>query len=198
MGLGSSHATKGAPSRQVVPWIADQLIPAKDAWMGGNDFALGHDANLVCGGADGDGLTGRAGGNAVAITIHPDQAGGGDTHHLLDITIKAGGDGAKQRLFVGKAGGDGTRALHGMAALREFLAAGGEPAVQIGEGGKARQGREEPLPNIADLVLHLPLLPAGGGRTGDRLEQVVIGQCQETPVELTFFAYVNSVDYSLA
>ena len=52
-----------------------QLVTAKHSWMRGNDFAMCHDANLVCCGASRNGLTGGTGWNAIAITIHSNQAG---------------------------------------------------------------------------------------------------------------------------
>ena len=62
---------------------------------------------------------------------------------------------------------------------------------------EAGQRREQPLAHIADLVLDLTFLPAGGRRAGDRLKQVVIGQAQEAAIEFSLFASEDGVDDGL-
>ena len=75
-----------------------------------------------------------------------------------------------------------------MRSAAKALALCSQPLVQRGEVRKPRARREQPLADVADLVLHLPLLPAGGRRAGDRLEQVVVGERQEPAVEASLLA----------
>ena len=44
-----------------------------------------------------------------------------------------------------------------MLACRQFPAASSQPLVQGGEAGKPGQRREQPFPDIADLVFNLSL-----------------------------------------
>jgi len=48
-----------------------------------------------------------------------------------------------------------------------------QPAVQFFVGFEAQPRREEAFPHQIDLVLDLPLLPAGRRRAGHRFDQVV-------------------------
>lgn len=145
---------------------------------------MGDDANLIGRFAHGDGTAGGTGWHAVAIAIHPYQTGRGDAHHVFDIAIEAGRDRSQQRLLVGKAVSNAALALRGMATLGQFLATGRQPVIEFNERRKACQGCEQPFAHIADLILDLAFLPTRGRRTGDGLEQIVIGQAEEAPIEL--------------
>jgi len=57
-------------------------------------------------------------------------------------------------------------------------------------------GASSGLPN-ANLVLHLPLLPAHGGCAGKGLEQIVVGQAQEAAIELALLAAEDGIYDSL-
>ena len=70
----------------------------------------------------------------------------------------------------------------------QLLAADGQPSVKLGESGELQPRREQPLADVADLVLHLALLPARRRGAGHRLEQVMVGQGEEAPVELALLA----------
>ena len=58
-----------------------------------------------------------------------------------------------------------------------------QPAVQLFQAGEAEPGLEEAAADHVDLVLDLPLLPAGCRCAGGWLDHVVVGHDQEAPVE---------------
>src|SRR3546814_16025037 len=57
-----------------------------------------------------------------------------------------------------------------------------QPGVQLVVALHPEPRREAALPDQADLVLDLPLLPARGWRDGNRLDQVMPAHLQETAV----------------
>jgi hypothetical protein len=57
-----------------------------------------------------------------------------------------------------------------------------EPGVELGVALEPRPRHEEPASDDADLVLDLALLPARGGRAGDRLDEVVSAHLLEATV----------------
>ena len=57
-----------------MPRITHQLIVLKGSGICDNDFALSHNAHLVCRGVHGNGLASKTGRYAIAVTIHFDQA----------------------------------------------------------------------------------------------------------------------------
>src|SRR3954471_8101101 len=75
-----------------------------------------------------------------------------------------------------------------MLAGSQFPAARCQPFVQRLEVGEPRQRREQPLADVADLVLNLALLPARGRGAGDRLEQIVVGQDHEAAIKQSVLA----------
>ena len=103
---------------------------------------------------------------------------------MLDIAIECRGDLPQRRLLLGEARGNRALRHHRVFALRELAATRRQPNVQRLEAGEARQRREQPFADVADLVLNLPLLPTRCRRTGYWLEQIMISQHHEAPVEL--------------
>jgi hypothetical protein len=63
-----------------------------------------------------------------------------------------------------------------------------QPGVQLGVALHPEAGREEALAHEGDLVLHLSLLPARGGRAGDRIDQEVAAHLVEAAVVETVLA----------
>src|SRR6476620_3358277 len=63
-----------------------------------------------------------------------------------------------------------------------------QPGVQLLIGLEAQPGREEALAHQPDLVLDLPLLPAGRRCAGHRLDEIVAAALQEAAVVLPVFA----------
>jgi hypothetical protein len=57
-----------------------------------------------------------------------------------------------------------------------------KPGVQLFVAPHPDPWREEPLPDRADLVLHLAFLPPRGRRAGDRFDKVVPAHLLEAPV----------------
>ena len=57
-----------------------------------------------------------------------------------------------------------------------------EPGVQFVVGLEAQPRREEALAHQTDLVLDLPLLPAGCRRAGDRLDEIMAAHLQEAAI----------------
>ena len=63
-----------------------------------------------------------------------------------------------------------------------------QPAVQFFQAPDPQPGCEEPLSDEADLVLDLPLLPAGGRGAGNGIDQEVAAHLQEAPIVVPFLA----------
>jgi len=63
-----------------------------------------------------------------------------------------------------------------------------QPRVQLLIGLEAQPGREEALANQPDLVLDLPLLPAGRRCAGHRLDEIVTAHLQKAAVVSPVFA----------
>jgi hypothetical protein len=59
-----------------------------------------------------------------------------------------------------------------------------QPGVQLGVTRRSQAWCEQPLANIADLVLHLPLLPPRRRRAGDGLDQMMPGTAK--PLEFLY------------
>ena len=57
-----------------------------------------------------------------------------------------------------------------------------KPGVELGVVLEPRPRHEEPTADDADLVLDLTLLPAGGGRAGDRVDEVVPAHLLEAAI----------------
>src|SRR5512138_1454275 len=73
----------------------------------------------------------------------------------------------------------------------------GKPLVQFLKAGKLPPLVEEALPDKPNLLLDLPLLPAGGWRAGHRLEQVMGGHGNEPTVEDPFLPHQHLADHCL-
>ena len=174
--------------RQVVPGVANQLVAAKPAGMFGDQLAVGDNAERVGGEARRHHLARPGRRHAVAVAADPRQAGAGDPQHLLGVAVERGGDGPQQRPLLGEAVGHRARRLRGVPPPGQFVAADGEPGVQLGEVGEPEPRRGQPLADVAHLVFHLALFPARRRGAGHRLEQVVVGERQEAPVELAILA----------
>jgi hypothetical protein len=63
-----------------------------------------------------------------------------------------------------------------------------KPGVHIVIVLEPQARREEPLPRQADLIFDLALLPAGGRRAGDRLDEMMAAHLREATIELAFLA----------
>ena len=57
-----------------------------------------------------------------------------------------------------------------------------QPGVQLVVALEAQPRREEALAHQPDLVLDLPLLPAGRRRAGDRLDEIMAAHLQEAAI----------------
>ena len=68
-----------------------------------------------------------------------------------------------------------------------------QPPVQLFQRLHVRARNEQALAQAADLVLDLPLLPAGRRRTGRRLDQVMRAHLGEAPIELALLADEHGV-----
>ena len=57
-----------------------------------------------------------------------------------------------------------------------------QPRVEVVVALAPQPRRDEALAHQPHLILHLPLLPAGGGGAGDRVDQVVAAHLEEAPI----------------
>ena len=73
----------------------------------------------------------------------------------------------------------------------------GQPFVQLVKRAKAPAFGKKTLPDHADLIFHLPLLPAGTGGTGHRGKQVMGCKVLEPAVEYPILAHQHLVDHRL-
>jgi len=69
-----------------------------------------------------------------------------------------------------------------------------QPAVERSQRGKVRRRLPEPVAGVLNVLLDLPLLPAGGRIAELGLEQEVADHGRETGVDLALFAAANLVD----
>ncbi len=72
-----------------------------------------------------------------------------------------------------------------------------QPGVQLIVARHPQARRKQPLADIADLVLDLPLLPACCRRAGDRLDQIMPAHLQKAAVELAVLADEHGLDRRL-
>ena len=166
-----------------MPGIADQLIAPEPSGMLGDHHAVGHHADLSGRAADRDGPASKCCRDAVTVAVQHHEAGARDPQHVLHISIKGCGDLPQSKLLFNEASRDGPVRCRRVLALSQLPAPHGQPLVQRLEIGKPGQRREQPFPDVADLVLNLTFLPARRRSAGDRLEDIMVRQHQETAVE---------------
>ena len=63
-----------------------------------------------------------------------------------------------------------------------------QPGVQLIEALEPQPRREEAFTHQPDLVLDLPLLPAGSRRAGDRFDEIVAAHLQEAAIVVALLA----------
>jgi hypothetical protein len=151
--------------------------------MLGDDAAVLADHDAVRIGMDFDRTPDRARGHRVLVVVEAHQAGLRDRsrhcvepvkpprigHELWALRLEYLPDGllGQFRMAVG---------LGVCNALVE------QPGVQFVKVPEPQPRREEALTDEADLVLDLPLLPAGCRRAGDRLDEVMAAHLQEAAI----------------
>ena len=185
--------------RHVVPGIEEGAIALEAANMLADDLALGHRHDPIGVGAQRYRLARVAAIDAVAVAIHVHQRARADPHLALDAALEPGGK----------------RHQHGALGFLEHLPAGLvallgvrdrlgnldtaalEQLVQFGQILAAQPRGEHVLAHMADLILDLPLLPAGARRARHRLDQVVAGHLQELAVVLARLAAEDQLDRGL-
>ncbi len=68
-----------------------------------------------------------------------------------------------------------------------------QPDVEIVEGREGRHDLPQPVARITHILLHLALLPAGGGVAELGLEQEVAGHGRKACVDITFLTPANPI-----
>ena len=179
-----------------MPGVADQLVAAKLPEVFGNGLHVVDDAQPVRCQPDGDGFAGKFGGHAVAVVGDTNQASAGHPQHILEVTIKGGGNGTQCAALFGEDLGNRS-VLCGMRPTGQLAATLCQPIVEIGQTGKAGPGREQPFPDVAHLILYLPLFRTRCRCAGHRLEQVMVSQCHKAGIELARLAVQDGLHHRL-
>ena len=78
---------------------------------------------------------------------------------MLHVAVERRVELAQSKLLFNEASRNGPIRCRRVLTLRQLPAAYGEPLVRRLEVGEPRQRREQPFPDVADLVLDLALLP---------------------------------------
>src|SRR5438094_867962 len=125
----------------------------------------------------------RVGGHRVLVVVEAHQAGLRHRGRHRVEAVEPPGIGDQFRAFRLEHLPDRLAGHLGMAMrLGVGDALVEQPGVELLVGLEAQPGREKALPHEPDLVLDLPLLPAGGRCAGHRLDQVVATHLQEAPI----------------
>jgi len=133
--------------------------------------------------------------DAVPVAFEVHQADRGDSAGPLSVAVKGCRHRAQTRALL-------VPCLYDLAfgSLRVRPLACKLPAtltqvrVELGEIGEAQLGRKYPLANVAHLILHLALFPAGRRRAGRGLHKVVIAHHQEAAVVAALAADEDGID----
>ena len=151
-------------NRQIVPGLIDDLVPPEVPQVVGNHFVVKEHHDAFCMRTHQHHLAGGAGIDAVAVMIGHDQTGGGGTHGLLDKAVERSAQAHQACLFVLEHIPDRPvpeLGMPGPLGVGDALIL--EPCVELGQAGHPRLGEEELVAQVADLVLHLTVMPFGHG-----------------------------------
>src|ERR1700722_12917078 len=162
--------------------------------MVADDLSLGGDNDAFRIDSYADWTIGEGRGHAVAIAIQMDQA---RRRHALGVFDEAGERARRLHQMPDLFGpGVGNRArMRGVRRLSPQLpAARLQPVVQRRQRGKGGRRLPEPMAGVLDVLLDLPLLPAGSWIAELRLEQEVADHGCEPCVDLAVLAAPDLVD----
>ena len=185
----AQSARLAGENRDVVQWVVDGLVAPKSAGVLPDDLAVLPKLDTLSIGADLNRPTNGATVNRVAVFVEPDQAGlrDGCRHGMkaierADVWHQAGALGLEHfpDCLVSK--------LLMRMGLGPCQATVLKLCVEIGITLETRPWHEETPPDYANLVLDLPLFPAGGRGAGDRFDKVVPAHLLETPIISTVTA----------
>src|SRR5262245_6108113 len=172
-----------------MPGIIDRLAPAEGAMMLADDSPILADHDAVGIGMNLDWASDGAGGHRVFVVVETHQAGLGDRCRHGMESIELAGIEDELRPFRLEYVPDG---LIGQLRVTMRLGVGDafveQPSIQLVVVFEPQPRREEALADEPDLVLDLTLLPAGGRRAGDRLDEIVAAHLQETTIVEAFLA----------
>ena len=172
-----------------MPGIVDDLVAPEVARMVGDDLVAQQHDDALGMGAHQYHPAGSARIDAVAIVIGHDQAGRAGPDRLLDEAVERPAQLHQARPFLLEHLPDRpVLELRVLSPLGVGDALIFQPRVQLGQALHPRLGPEQPVAQIADLVLDLPLLPARRRRAGHRLDQVVRAHLQEAAIVLARLA----------
>src|SRR5271165_7225171 len=181
--------------RHVMPGVVDRLAATKLTAMLADNRAVLADDDALGIGLDLDRPADGARTDRVLIVVEPHQAG--LRHRCLGgvKAVERADDLYELRALRLKHLPDRAVGLFGMrVALGVGNALVEQPAVQLVVTRHSQARCEQPLANIADLVLDLPLLPPRRRRAGDGLDQIMPENLQKVPVKLAVLATEHGLD----
>src|ERR1700761_3010498 len=178
-----------------MPRVVECLAAAKMPAMLTDDCAILTNDNTVGVGLDLNRAADSPRGNRIFVIVKADQAGlrnrglggvkaverTGDGHELRALRLENLPDRAVGQLGV-------------VVRLGISDALVKQPGIQLLIARHPQPWREETLADDPNLVLDLPLLPAGRRRAGNRLDQIMTAHLQKAAVELTVLAEKHGLD----
>lgn len=149
--------------------VAQAFVASHDSVIGDNDNAARIQPRA-------DHLAGQLAGHRVAVARHRHQAGAGHPCGLLHVAVEGLGHGHQVGPLVLEHLCHAELAVLGMTDLApQRPAALAQPRIELGEGAEAAPARLDPdaPTTVLHVLLHAPLLPAGGHVAEVRVIQAV-------------------------
>ena len=185
-------------ARQVMPGIVNDPVALELTRMIGDDFIAQHHDNALSMRAHQNHSAGGARIDAVAIVVGHDQAGGAGPDRLLDEPVERAAKLHQARPFLLEHVPDRSileLGMPGSFGVGDALIF--QPCIQLGQAFHPRLGSEHLVPQVADLVLDLTLLPARRGRAGYWFDQMVRAHLEKAAIIPARFAHEDRLDRRL-